>query len=429
MDLSMDNEQAAAVSLQGRERLPDRFTAKALASDLAVVFFQFLSVVALFLSSAFSGQGSLSNLFEVGNVDLRNTYVAGYMVRTGHGPEIYDAGAQNMFQNELVSRADLPIPFIRPAYQALFYVPLSLLPFRTAYFTFLAFNLALLLFCMQLLRPYMSNLARVDFRLPSLMFVFFPITVTLLQGQDSIILLALLAGALICIQRNREYMAGVLVALGLFKFQFVIPIFLLFLAWRRWRFSAAFVCTSAALAGISIWILGMTQSIRYLHILIGIGSSLGFSAASAPGFSAGAPLAMNLMANLHGALYTILKGSSSVLPLTVAASAATLILVASRRPRGIDALLIAIPASALVSYYMYIHDVSILVVPVAVMLDRLVGAAKEGRPFGRLQTVTTMLMFQAPTLLILALGQFWVVSLPLLAFTFAIAWRPPAATA
>jgi hypothetical protein len=406
MDPSMDEKQPSAESLQSRERPPHCFTAKALVSDIAILLFQFLLVFGLY-----------TPLIRAGHVDFRNMYSAGYMIRTGHGHEIYDAGAQKLFQDELISRENSPLPYIRPAYSALFYVPLSLLPFRQAYFTFLALNLAGLLLCMQLLRPYMSNLAGVGFCLPSLMFLFFPITVALMQGQDSIILLALLAGALICFQRDREYLAGGLVALGLIKFQLTIPIFLLFLAWRRWRFSVAFVCTSAALAGVSIWILGMAQSARYLHLMIGVGSSLGFSA--------GSPLAMNLMANLHGAFYTILKGSSSVLPLTVAASAATMILVASRRPPGIDALLIAIPASALVSYYMYIHDISILIIPVVVMLDRLVGAAKKGRPYGRLQTITTMLMFVAPTVLVLALDQFWIVSLPLLAFTFAIGWGQP----
>jgi hypothetical protein len=74
---------------------------------------------------------------------------------------------------------------------------------------------------------------------------------------------------------------------------------------------------------------------------------------------------------------------------------------------------------------MYIHDISILIIPVVVMLDRLVKAAKEGRPYGRLQTMTAILMFVAPTAIILALDQFWIVSLPLLAFTFAIGWGQP----
>jgi hypothetical protein len=421
MDLSMDKEQSAAESLQSRERLPDRFTAKVLVSDIVVLLLQLLFVFAILLSGALAAHEDLRNASWIGRVDFRNRYSAGYMVRTGHGREIYDVGAEKMFQDELVSKAALPLPFIPPAYEALFFAPFSFLPFRQAYVTFLAFNLAVLFLCTRLLRPFMSNLARVSFWLPSLMFLFFPITVALMQGQDPIILLALLAGALICIQRDREYMAGGLVALGLFKFQFVIPIFLLFLAWRRWRFSAAFVCTSAALAGVSIWILGMAESVRYFHSIVGASSSLGSVA--------GPTLRMNLMANFHGAFDTILKGSSSVLPLTAAASGATMIWVAGRRPHGVDALLIAIPASALVSYYMYIHDMCILMVSIVVMLDRLVGAAKEGLPYGRIRMMTPLLMLATPTVLILAPDQFWAASLPLLAFTFAIAWRQPAVAA
>src|ERR1039458_7256978 len=183
----MDEKQSAADSIQNREQLPYRLTAKALVSDIVILLFQLLFVLGLFMP-----------LIRAGHVDFRTMYSTGYMVRTGHGHEIYDASAQKVFQDELVSRESLPLPFFRPPYQALVYVPFSLLPFRQAYFTFLSFNLAVLLLCMQLLRPCMSNLGRVNFRRPSLMFLYFPITVALLQGQDSIILLALLAGALIC---------------------------------------------------------------------------------------------------------------------------------------------------------------------------------------------------------------------------------------
>ena len=410
MDISMDEEQSAAKSIRGQKQLPDRFTAKVLASYIVVLLFQLLLVFAIYLPA-----------IRTGHADFRNMYSAGYMVRAGHGREIYDAGAQKMFQDELVSRESLPLPFIRPAYQALFYVPLSLLPFRQAYFVFLAFNLAVLLLCAWLLHPYMSNVGRLHFYLPSLLFLFFPITVALMQGQDSILLLALLTGALVCIQRNREYAAGALVALGLFKFQLVIPIFLLFLAWRRWRFSASFACTSVVLAGVSLWILGMAQSVRYFHLMIGVGTSLGFSA--------GSPLKLNLMANFHGALYTILKGSPSVLPLTAAASAATMIFVAWRRPQGVDALLFAIPASALVSYYMYPHDMSILILPIVVLLDRLIGVNQTKYRYRHIQIVATVLLLAAPTCLLIAINQFWIAALPLLAFTFIISWCQSTAAA
>ena len=235
------------------------------------------------------------------------------------------------------------------------------------------------------------------------------------SAAASTAILAALAGAYACLRRDREYAAGALMALGLFKFQLVIPIFLLFLAWRRWRFSAAFAGVLVVLAAVSTGITGVAPSIRYFHSLMGAGSSLG----SVAGFT----LRMNLMGNFQGAFSTLLKGSPLVLPLTVAASAATMILVALRRPRGADALLIAIPASALVSYYLYPHDMCILILPIVVMLDRLTGIAKEKYRFRRAQILTAVLLFVAPFILIFALNQFWLASLPLLAFALVIAAR------
>lgn len=314
-----------------------------------------------------------------------------------------------MFQDELVSKNNSLIPSIRPAFQALFIAPFTFLPYHQAYFAFLAFNLGVLLFCLQLMRPYMSNLVRIRYYFPAFILLFFPITIALMQGQDSILLLGLLIGALICIQRNNEYAAGGLVALGLIKFTLVIPIFLLFLAWRRWRFSAAFACTATVLMGISIWIAGMAQTVSYLRKMIGVGSTLGFDA--------GHPVNMNLMANLHGALYGVMGGSTYTLPLTIAASAAIMILLAFRRPHGINSLVIAISASTLVSYYMYVHDLCILIIPLAIMFNLQIEDWKTKSLSKRMQITATVLLFVAPTCLIFAIQYYWIVSLPLLAFT------------
>ena len=79
-----------------------------------------------------------------GHADFRQLYAAGYMVRTGHASELYDTRAQQQFQDALVGNDERALPFIRPAYQALLFVPFSLLPYRSAYLAFLAVNLVLL---------------------------------------------------------------------------------------------------------------------------------------------------------------------------------------------------------------------------------------------------------------------------------------------
>jgi hypothetical protein len=368
-----------------------------------------MALPTIMLGLQLSGWIAFQPMIRSGHADFRNLYTAGYMLRTGHARELYDYSAQKNFQDAVVSREEVAIPFIRPAYQAVLFAPFSLLPFHQAYWAFLAFNLAVLIVCFRLLRPYMDNLSGIWPGLPAGMFAFIPIATGLMQGQDSIVLLALLAGALASIEKGREYLAGVLVALGLFKFQFVIPIALLFLAWRRWRFLAGFAGAATALATLSIWVGGLEQSVKYFRSMIQIGVS--------HGLSSGVPLPVDHMANLHGAVSAVLGASSLVLPLTIVISAATMIFAAIRRPQGGEALLIAIPVSALVSHYMFIHDMCILLVPIALALDRVAGAGQPNYWHARMQAATTALLFVAPACIsLLPANLFWVVSLPLLAF-------------
>ena len=50
-----------------------------------------------------------------GHASFRQLYTAGYMVRTGHAHELYDYTAQKFFQDQLVSREAVLMPFIRPS--------------------------------------------------------------------------------------------------------------------------------------------------------------------------------------------------------------------------------------------------------------------------------------------------------------------------
>src|SRR5216683_7943005 len=74
------------------------------------------------------------SIFLGGRADFRQLYAAGYMVRTGHASQLYDYDAQKYFQDALVSPAPIALPFVRPAYQALAFAPLSRLTYRQAYF-------------------------------------------------------------------------------------------------------------------------------------------------------------------------------------------------------------------------------------------------------------------------------------------------------
>jgi Glycosyltransferase family 87 len=356
-----------------------------------------------------------------GRADFRQLYTAGYMVRIGHARQLYDLDAQLHFQRLVVGPGDVPLPFIRPAFEALLFAPFSFLHYRAAYFTFLIINVALLAICFRLLRARLDNLAEVHPWLPIAMFLgFLPLAAALMQGQDSILLLTLLTVALTLLDRGRDFVAGLLIGLGLFKLQIVLPLGLLFLVWRRWRFSAGFVITAAAMAFLSIWVAGSWQAQAYARSLLSVSAGIGSLENQ---FSYPVPVAQ--MANLHGLIFGLAHTRMSgffVQAATISTSALVFVVsaVLARGRQSSDNLLVAISISAVVSYYLLIHDLSVLFLPVAITLNRYLPAEATGDNNGRRLARTAALMFVAPMCFSYVPDHFYVVAVPALALLFTL---------
>ena len=67
----------------------------------------------------------------------------------------------------------------------------------------------------------------------------------------------------------------------------------------------------------------------------------------------------------------------------------------------------------LVSYYLFIHDLSVILIPTMLMLDRYLGAKQVE---GALAAWPAPLVLVAPVCIFLMPGQFYFVALPLCAF-------------
>jgi len=361
-----------------------------------------------------------------GHADFRQLYVAGYMVRTGHRTQLYDYAAQTYFQNTLVSNDERALPFIRPAYQALMFVPFSLLPYRTAYLGFLLLNLLLLALAFLMLQPRLRGLSRVWPGLPPALFLgFYPIALALMQGQDSILLLALLAAALVSLERNRDLTAGALAGVGLFKFQIVVPIVLLFLLWRRWRFVKGFMFSAILVGLLSFITSGWAETVVFVHSLLSVGAGL----PAVPG-EINFPLRINIMANLRGLIYGLasLRVPQRWLQVTTLLLSSIVVIsvrARGRQQRGGDALVLAITAGVVVSYYLFIHDLSILLIPIVLTLDRFISRNGTGEPFGRAAAAISALLFVAPMCIFVIPAHFYLVSVLICAFLFVLMKRLP----
>ena len=354
-----------------------------------------------------------------GHCDFRHLYAAGYMARTGHRGELYDYGVEQNFQNELVSRETVALPFNHLAYESLFFLCYSFLSYRWAYFFFLATNIFLLWVAIHLMSPWGGNLRSIFVWLPAaLFFTFLPVAAAFMQGQDSIILLSLLSGAYVLFSSGRAFSAGLLVGLGLFKFQIVIPLALLFLLWRRGRFVGGFAVSAIAVLAISVLLVGADQMNVYAHSLLSM--SVRETGVDQVKFNIN-PL---MMPNLRG-LVTAVCGSlvtfGWIQTQTGVASLGALFWIAKQgmRQDPTRQFVLAVSASALLSYHLIVHDLSILLIPLVVSLNT---CAASGDLDSRTGVVSTV-MFSAPAIIALTSARPYVIGISLLAFVAVLGVR------
>ncbi len=74
-------------------------------------------------------------------------------------------------------------------------------------------------------------------------------------------------------------------------------------------------------------------------------------------------------------------------------------------------MILAITAATVVSYYLFIHDLSVLLIPAVVTLNRFVQAEETGDIFGWVVAGTSALVLLAPTSVFLIPNHFYLLSI------------------
>jgi len=327
-----------------------------------------------------------------GRAAFRRLYTAGFLIRSGQRCSLNDYSTNRQYPNERISQDDAEV-FDRPIYEALLFVPLSLLTYRTAYVVFFTVNLVLLGFSIRALRPFLEKLENVWEWLPAAVFLcFFPVALALVQGEDSIVLLTLMVASAVSFYRGRDLSAGVLLGLTLFKFEFALPIALLFVLWRRWRIVAGFLVTGAAVMLVSLALGGVAGLRASAHGLFSAFLPLVGVRPNSVGPSPAMPTLRCLFDALAG---------SHISPGKVYATAAVcsillLVWAATRKENFALAILVALLGCS----HGTIYDAVLLVIPIAMVLDaRLAVTTGKSRLWSR---NIASLLFVAPAALFLA---------------------------
>ena len=87
----------------------------------------------------------------------------------------------------------------------------------------------------------------------------------------------------------------------------------------------------------------------------------------------------------------------------------------SRKARGDELFLVAVVTSVFVSYYLFIHDLAVLLIPILLTLNRFI-SYQTGDVLSRLAKWAAALTVIAPMLVFLIPGHFYLVSLLICGF-------------
>ncbi len=366
-------------------------------------------------------------LLRNGYQDFTSYYTGALLLRNGQASALYNLAAQYRMQ---LTFTHVPIrqgslPFNHPPFEALLFVPFTLLNYWPAYLVWTALNLIMLAVSVILLRRQFPQLAAVSPAVLGLGATAFPpVAIGIMQGQDVILLLLLFVLAVISLDRGNDAMAGALLAGGLFRPQLVIPLVVL-LAVRRWRILIGFAPVALLLAGISAAIMGWRGPLAYARFVLrleGTPASRAFDPEAAPNLR-------GLVANLTGA-----GGSGPWIDFLIFALSLAVLLVALRRIRsGRDSILFASSLAAvtavMVSFHALVYDLTLLLPMVLFLLFRIAGI--EGEKINASTILLAVLLFLTPLyiFLLLVADRFCWFSLILVGLYLKLVLTPAAAEA
>jgi len=304
-----------------------------------------------------------------GDPDFTAFYAAATLVRSGHAVDIYNPSEQFSAQTRFTDDSDLrrgPLRYIHPPFEALLFVPFTFFPYRAAFILWDLANVGMLVAIAVSLRATLlpgSGIHIWDLLLGLL--AFFPIFANFFQGQDAILLLLVVALAFRAMKLRADFSAGCWMALGLFRFQLVIPLVLVLALWGRRRIALGFISVTAVLVLVSAVTVGWKNLMRYPGYL--------WLWASVPG-SGRTP--RSLLPSLLGLItgWPRLDHIHWLVAIVLLVSAWLVIVVAgmknrAQEPRFFDfCFACAILASVLVGYNTSTYDLALLVLPLAVIL-------------------------------------------------------------
>jgi hypothetical protein len=281
-------------------------------------------------------------------IDYEAFYCAGraFLVNPQH---VYDPMVQLKAGGIWQTEDDL-LPFYHLPNELIIFAPLSLLSYDNSLLLWRLISCVALLASARVL----SRELELPFRMTALaFFAFVPAIICIGEGQDSVILLLILALTYSLLRKNRDELAGIVLATGLFKPQVVCVVAAAIILSRRWRFLLSFVAGAVLIIGAYTaymgrgWVAELVQLIRWQE----------------------SRESSTWMVSLHGLLSFAITTHEHV----IAIALTVLLLLASAvvwsRCRNLDvAFGSAVLVGTLAAFHFHIYDVTAYLLPIAILV-------------------------------------------------------------
>ena len=284
------------------------------------------------------------------------------------GSAVYDLALQKQYELQVIPHPPdrfVVLPYFHPPYYTLLIAPLAYLDYRTAYYAMAAVNIVLAAGLIVLLVRGSERIhGRSAVVAAALIGGFFPLFVTVLQGQSDLVVLVPLAAAYTAWARGRLGWAGIFTGLALAKPQLLLLVPVLFITRRAWRALAGFAAVIAALGAVSVVGFGLAPVLGYLNAVgrWAIGGTLPTN-----GQIVYTDTAVYSLRNVLEAVPGGGKGLALAILILLLALVALSLSWRPDKPRLDFAL--AIAASLVLSPHQNVHDLALLVIPGFALAD------------------------------------------------------------
>jgi hypothetical protein len=358
-----------------------------------------------------------------GKNDFPVFYANAEMVREGQTSRLYDFDAENSFVLR-VSSVTRP-PNIHFPYENLIFLPFAYFRFGVAFVLWTLFSVGMLVGAALLMREFQPGGSSFPLTLLTIL-AFFPVWDCLLQGQDSILLVFLFALSFWLWRRGQEDVAGFILALGLFRPQLVLPFVLVAFLGGKWKFVRGFVPGAALVVALSTWVVGIYGMGDYVRVLISLGTQ-------------GSASTLEKQWRVWPGLMPTLRGLLWILPSWVPGNIRNILLLsgtfgallwAATRMRSARngaafnlALGIALATVLLVSFHSYLHDFSLMIIPLLIAGDALASLGSvTGRNAYIIVTIAFLFFFTPLYIVLLSREKVGLLVPPMVAALCLMSW-------